>query len=115
MKKILSLSLIVFLFAFLINFLFTAPLAAEDEYLAPQGIEGELVYIPYPVEINIDGDLSDWDNIERFTVDTGPITSGDPTDNGQFTFAICADMENIYVSMTMPDKKIIGGMHGPDF
>lgn len=115
MKKIISLSLIIFLFAFLINFLFTTPLAAEDEYLAPEGIEGELVYIPYPVEINIDGDLNDWNNIERFTVDTGPLTSGDPTDNGLFTFAICADMENIYVSMTMPDKKIIGGLHGPNF
>jgi len=87
----------------------------QNEYIAPQGVEGELVYIPFPVEIKVDGDLSDWENIERISVDTGPYTTGDPTDNGLLDFAVCADMENIYISMTMPDKKIIGGMHGTEY
>jgi endoglucanase len=114
-RKYASLFLISIYFS---SLFFNSSLTAQDtqdEYLVPQGIEGELVYIPFPVNIVVDGDLSDWENIERITVDTGPYTSGDPTDNGLFTFSICADMENIYISMTMPDKKIIGGMHGNDY
>src|SRR4030042_5510045 len=111
MKKIFSLSVVVFLAAFLLNFLFIFPIAAQDEFLAPLGIEAELIYIPYPVDIVIDGDLNDWGNIEKFTVDTGPYTTGDPENNGQFTFSICADLENIYVSMTTHAQKKIPRRH----
>lgn len=89
--------------------------AGETAPLAPEGKPGELVYIPFPVEITVDGDPSEWDSVEKITVDTGPYTTGDPTDNGQFTFSVCADRRNIYLLMTMPDKRIIAGRHGPDF
>ncbi|HEY4663227.1 MAG TPA: glycoside hydrolase family 9 protein [Candidatus Humimicrobiaceae bacterium] len=115
MKKIFSLSVVVFLAAFLLNFLFVFQIAAQDEFLAPPGIEAELIYIPYPADIVVDGNLSDWGNIEKFIIETGPYTTGDPENNGQFTFSICADLENIYVSMTMPDQNIIAGQHGTNF
>ena len=40
-------------------------LFAAPKYLAPEGKPGELVYIPYPVAITVDGDPSDWKDIER--------------------------------------------------
>ncbi|MEA2016784.1 MAG: glycoside hydrolase family 9 protein [Actinomycetota bacterium] len=112
--------MVPFFFTFLIFSFFSSPfftqkIEAQNGYLTPPGVEGELAYIAFPVEITVDGDLSDWENIERIKVDTGPYASGDPDDNGIFDFAICADMENVYISMTMPDKKIIGGMHGTEY
>lgn len=85
------------------------------EVAVPAGKPGELVYIPYPVKITLDGKTDDWATIPHYTVTAGPYTSGDLSDNGQFTWAICADMKNIYITMTMPDKKIIAGRHGQDF
>lgn len=90
-------------------------LFADEKYAVPKGKPGELVYIPYPVPITVDGDPSDWKGIERISVDTGPYTSGDLANNGKYDFAVCADKRNIYVLMTMPDKKIIGGKHGQNF
>ncbi|HNY20697.1 MAG TPA: glycoside hydrolase family 9 protein [Treponemataceae bacterium] len=90
-------------------------LFAAPKYLAPEGKPGELVYIPYPVAITVDGDPSDWKDIERIPVETGPYLSGDLKDNGRYEFSICADKRNIYLLMTMADKKIIGGKHGRDF
>jgi endoglucanase len=115
MKKIAFSCSVLFIFSSLSGSFFPPTLGVQNKYIAPQGAEGELVYIPFPVEINVDGDLSDWENVERIVVDTGPYTSGDYVDNGLFDFAVCADMENIYISMTMPDKKIIGGMHGTEY
>ncbi len=114
-KKTISLFSAFLIFSYFSSSFFPNVLEAQDGYLTPTGVEGEIAYIPFPVEIMVDGDLSDWENIERITVDNGPYTSGDPADNGLFNFAICADMENIYISMTMPDKKIIGGMHGVEY
>ena len=108
MKRILG-TLIVFLL------LLGNLSAANGGMLAPPGKPGELVYIPYPVSIKVDGDPSDWKGIEKIAVETGPYTSGDPTNNGRYYFSICADKRNIYMLMTMPDKKIIGGQHGRDF
>jgi endoglucanase len=90
-------------------------LAAGEASLAPTGKPGELVYIPYPVKISIDGDVSDWKGVERIKVVDGPYTSGDLADNGEYEFSVCADKRNIYLLMTMPDKKIIAGKHGGNY
>jgi len=50
-------------------------LFAAPKYLAPAGKSGELVYIPYPVAITVDGDPSEWKDIERIPVETGPYLS----------------------------------------
>lgn len=81
----------------------------------PAGKPGELAYIPYPVKITVDGKTDDWAGVPEYAVTAGPYVSADKADNGQFTWSICADMKNIYIRMTMPDKKIIAGRHGQDF
>lgn len=94
------------------------PLAAraqDDGGLAPPEITGEAVYIPFPVDITLDGDLSDWAEVPAQTVDRGTMTSDDPAENGSFTFGVAADMEMLYIYMTMPDQNIITGQHGANF
>ena len=49
------------------------------------------------------------------TVTRGPYTSGDPANNGSFTFGVAADAENFYIYMTMPDQNIITDQHGADY
>jgi endoglucanase len=89
--------------------------AQDGGPLAPPGIPGEAIYIPFPMAITLDGDLSDWEGIPMVTVDKGPMTSPDPAENGSFTFAVAADMQDLYVTMRMPDRNIVAGQHGTDF
>ena len=98
------------------NLVFPAKVSAQDfDGPVPPEIQGELIYIPFPVEITVDGDLSDWEGIPSSYIDYGPTTSSDPAENGSFTFAVAADAENFYIIMRMPDKNIIAGQHGTDF
>jgi endoglucanase len=83
--------------------------------LAPQEIPGEAVYVPFPVNIKLDGKLSDWKGVPVQTVVKGPSMSADPAENGSFTFSLAADTENLYIMMSMPDKTIITGKHGNAF
>src|SRR5687767_2492060 len=96
----------------LIMALVGSALAQEsEETLVPAGEPGEIVYVAFPVEITLDGDLSDWAGIPTYTVDKGPSPSSDPAENGSFTFAVAADAENFYITMMMPDQNIIAGQH----
>ncbi len=81
----------------------------------PPAIPGEVVYIPFPVNITVDGDLSDWAGLPSQTVDTGSMLSPDPAENGSFSFSVASDAENFYITMQMPDKNIVAGKHGTDF
>ncbi len=83
--------------------------------IAPPEITGEAVYIPFPVTITLDGSLDDWAGIPQITVDRGTMTSPDPAENGSFTFAVAADMDNFFITMSMPDANIITGQHGTDY
>jgi endoglucanase len=87
----------------------------DDDLLAPPEIPGEAIYIPFPVEIALDGNVSDWEGVPSVTVDKGPMTSPDPAENGSFAFAVAADAEYLYISMSMLDKTIIAGQHGSEF
>ncbi|MGD9200024.1 MAG: glycoside hydrolase family 9 protein, partial [Chitinispirillia bacterium] len=89
--------------------------AQNQKMLNPPEIEGEAVYIPFPVTINIDGDLSDWKNIQEIKVDKGTFLSSDPEENSHFLFSIAADMDNLFITMRMPDRNIITGKHGTDY
>lgn len=89
--------------------------AQDDALLAPEEITGEVVYVPFPVAITLDGDTSDWAGVPVTTVERGPQTSSDPAENGSFSFAVAADMERLYILMTMPDQNIVTGQHGTDF
>jgi len=95
---------------------FAGPAQAQDgEPLAPEGVEGETVYIPFPVDITLDGDLSDWAGVPFHTVDWGPSPSAVPEENRSFTFGLAANGSDLTIAMTMPDKTIIAGQHGTDF
>lgn len=87
----------------------------ETEQIVPEGIPGELIYIPFPVAITLDGKLDDWQDVPSYMVETGPTPSSDPAENGSFTFSVAADAENFYITMQMPDKNIIAGKHGTEF
>ena len=91
------------------------PVAIAQEPLAPPEIEGEAVYVPFPVAITLDGDLGDWSNVPMFTVERGTILSDNPAENGSFTFGLAADLDFVYITMTMPDQNIITGEHGTDY
>lgn len=87
----------------------------EPAVFIPEDIPGELVYIPFPVDIQVDGALTDWEQLPSYRVDTGSSTSADPEENGSFSFSVAADAENFYITMKMPDKNIIAGKHGTEF
>jgi hypothetical protein len=75
----------------------------------------EVMFVPFPVPIALDGDLGDWNGIPFEIVDTGPMVSLDPAENGHFQFALAADETHLYLYMVMPDATIVTGQHGTDF
>lgn len=117
MKKFAAITIIVVSILWVALALLTpATISAQDfEGLVPPDIPGELIYIPYPVEITLDGDLADWGEIPAYFVDYGSNLPDSPEENGSFTFAVAADMENLYITMQMPDQNIIAGQHGTEF
>ena len=106
-----ALIMLVFL---LLSLTLSAPLTAQDA-LAPAEITGEVVYIAFPVAITLDGNLDDWAGVPQVTVDRGTQTSPDPLQNASFTFAVAADAENFYISMTTVDDNIITGQHEANY
>jgi hypothetical protein len=87
----------------------------EPSLSIPAEVSGEVVYVPFPVKISVDGDLSDWAEIPAIFVDRGPKLSAELAENGFFTFALAADLDNLYITMQMPDKNLITGEHGTEF
>lgn len=115
MRRVKSRGLIVAVVILLSSVVSTTAWAQDDGSLAPPEIPGEAVYVPFSVEITPDGDLSDWEGVPTVTVDKGPMTSSDPADNGSFTFAVAADAEYLYITISTPDKHIIAGQHDAGF
>ena len=75
----------------------------------------EVMFVPFPLPITLDGDLADWNGIPFAIVDTGPMVSLDPAENGHLQFALAADEAHVYLYMVMPDATIVTGQHGTDF
>jgi oligosaccharide reducing-end xylanase len=87
---------------------------AQAADLAPPEIEGEAVYVPFPVQIKLDGKTSDWAGVPVQNVARGPALSKDPAENGSFGYSLASDKENLYILMTSVDKNLISGKHGGD-
>jgi len=100
--------IVLFLLIAVINVVFSAN-------LAPPAIPGEAVYIPFPVNIKVDGDLSDWKNIPTVKVTKGKTISHIKGENDAFYFSLAADNKYLYLKMTMNDKNIIAGKHGSNY
>jgi hypothetical protein len=60
------------LMTFIVFTLLTTALVNAQDLTAPPDIPSEAVYIPFPVAITVDGDLTDWESIPTVTVDDGP-------------------------------------------
>lgn len=89
--------------------------ALAQEPLAPAEVTGEVIYIPFSVPITVDGKLDDWANVPQQTVDRGTMTSSVEGENTSFTFAVAADTENLYITMSVVDKNIITGQHESNY
>ena len=59
--------------------------------------------------------FSDWNDPPSYFVDSGPLPSNDPHENGSFKFSVAADNDYFYITMQMPDQNIISGKHGTEF
>lgn len=88
---------------------------AEPAPTIPPEITGEVVYVPFPVQITVDGDRGDWSDIPAILVDRGPTPSSDPNEDGSFTFKVAADADTFFITMEARDKNIIAGQHGSEF
>lgn len=95
-------------------FTFLSVLQAQSP-IAPPEIPGKAVYIPFPVDIKLDGKLDDWANIPFVTVNHGTVVSKDPAEDGSFRFAVAANNDTLFVTGSVVDKNIITGKHGTDF
>lgn len=81
------------------------PSWTDPAQLAPDPVDGIIYYAPNAVTIILDGDTSDWDNIPRVTVDSGPSL---PSDNDTvFTFAVAADETSLYFLAEVQDSQIV--------
>lgn len=83
--------------------------------IAPDSIPGAAVYIPYPVNIKLDGNLADWKGVPVQRADKGYPASPEKNQNQYVDFSVCADDTNIYIYMESEDAKIISGQHGADY
>lgn len=106
-NKVISLSLLLVL-----AFVCIVPAAAQNK--APDAVPGEVVYIPFPVKIDLDGAFGDWAGVPVQKVETGPKKSPNSKQNRVFEFAVASDEANIYVYMKSVDAKVIAGKHGKD-
>ncbi len=84
---------------------------ADNGLLAPAGIEKETYYAPYPVTIELDGDLSDWEGVPKVTIPDTSVVQWDTT----LTFAAAADDVRLYMMADVQDDQIISGEHGTDY
>lgn len=119
MKKKTALILVVLLavlgLAVFLVLKFAKPSVKAQLAAVPPQVPGEVVYIPFPVSIVLDGKLDDWADVPAYTVTTGPKLSNDPAENGSFTFAAAADAQTFYITLRMPDKNIVAGKHATNF
>lgn len=87
------------------------PAKSDPEQLAPDEVAGAVYYAAYPVGISLDGDLSDWANVPKVTIDSGPLLPEDH--DTQMTFAVVADDQFIYLMADVVDSQVVYGVHEP--
>src|SRR4030095_9724082 len=82
---------------------------AQSTPLAPQGVVGEYIYVPFPVAVKLDGETKDWVNVPVQTFENGPQRSQEPEKRGKVQVRLAADEKSLYVLLTITDDKIITG------
>ena len=89
--------------------------ATTEKFICPPEILGEVLYIPFPVQITLDSQLDDWSGIPMISVNRGTMISKNPEEDGFFQVAAASDGEKLYVVMTIKDKNIVTGQHGANW
>src|SRR5690349_6227511 len=95
-------SLVLLIFAFLSLSVYA------QSFLAPEGLEGETYYAPFPVPIVLDGEFRDWDKVPQVNMGSGV---GRPA----MSFAAAADATNLYLYANIIDSNIISGQHDANY
>jgi endo-1,4-beta-xylanase len=87
------------------------PSKSDPVQLSPDSAAGLAYYAPFPATITLDGDDTDWANIPRVTVDSGPQV---PENNDtSFEFAAAADETYLYLLADVTDSAIVSGNYDP--
>lgn len=109
-KRLWSIILITSLLLAVLNFahLPTNTYGQGGGNLAPDGVFGETYYAPFPVNIELDGKLDDWDGVPLVYLERGV---GGPAVN----FGAAADDEFLYLYGDIIDSNIISGEHGENY
>jgi len=81
----------------------------------PDGIDQETYYAAFPVEVTLDGDLSEWSNLPFQSITTGPIIPTDPAAQSSAEFAAVADFDYLYVAVRVDDQHVIANEHGVEY
>ncbi len=102
MKQYTLLGLILLLMMFVLG-----GTALAQGPLVPDGEPGEFYYAPFPLQITLDGDISDWEGVPRVLMSD----DGDP----EIRFAAASDGEYIYFLADVTDSTIISGTHGANY
>ena len=83
-----------------------AILAQDGDQLAPDGQAGQIYYAPISVDIELDGDTSDWEGVPTVSMEG----------NGHaVTFAAAANDEFLFLLGDVTDENIISGEHGSNY
>ncbi len=81
----------------------------DPNQLAPDSVPGVAYYASMGVTITLDGDLSDWENIPRVTVDKGTL---DGPGAESYEFAVAVDDTNLYFMANVTDSNVQYGEYG---
>ena len=85
---------------------------SETALIAPEGVDGEVYYAPFPVSITLDGELDDWEGVPTVLIpETAEVVQG----AASVRFAAAAGGEYIYLMGDVTDSNIISGEHGQDY
>jgi GH35 family endo-1,4-beta-xylanase len=85
------------------------PTKSDPSQLAPDSVPGMIYYAPIGVSITLDGNLSDWENVPRVTVDSGTMPGDGST---SFEYAVAIDDANLYYMANVTDSALVYGQYG---
>lgn len=82
-------------------------IAVAQDPLVPDGEPGQIYYAAFPVDITLDGDISDWEGVPTVLMSS----NGDP----EIRFAAASDGEYLYFLGNVTDSTIITGQHASNY
>ena len=84
----------------------------DSDLLAPEGEFGVNYIAPFPVNITLDGEFTDWAGIPQVTLPSD--VQGDSSEPS-VSFAVTADDSHLYFYGNIVDNNIISGEHGENY